>query len=52
MDDDDYGAISGINERQGKPKYSEKPTLVLLCPPQIPHDLTSARTRVAAVGSR
>jgi hypothetical protein len=25
---------------------------VLLCPPQIPHDLTWARTRAAAVGSR
>jgi hypothetical protein len=32
---------------QGKPKYSEK-----TYPPQIPHDLTRARTRVAAVGSR
>jgi hypothetical protein len=25
---------------------------VPLCPPQIPHDLTRARTRAAAVGSR
>jgi hypothetical protein len=28
---DDYGTISGLNERQGKPKYSEKtcPNVVL-----------------------
>jgi hypothetical protein len=38
---------------QGKPKYSEKkPASVPLCPPQIPHDLTLARTRAATVGSR
>jgi hypothetical protein len=37
---------------QGKPKYSEKTCTVPLCPPQIPHDLTWDRTRVAAVGSR
>jgi hypothetical protein len=36
---------------QGKLKYSEKslPQL-LLCPPQIPHDLTRARTRAVASG--
>jgi hypothetical protein len=27
-------------------------TEVPLCPPQIPHDLTWARTRAAAVGSQ
>jgi hypothetical protein len=25
MDDDDFGAISGMNKLQGKLKYSEKP---------------------------
>jgi hypothetical protein len=29
-----------------------KPAPVPLCPPQIPHDLSRARTRAAAVGSR
>jgi hypothetical protein len=29
-----------------------KPAPAPLCPPQIPHDLTRARTRAAAVGSR
>jgi hypothetical protein len=37
---------------QGKQKYSEKLVQVPLCPPQIPHDPTWARTRAAAVGSR
>jgi hypothetical protein len=37
---------------QGKQKYSEKPTPVPLYQPQIPRDLTWARTRAAAVGSR
>jgi hypothetical protein len=31
-----------------KPEYSANPVPVLLCPPQIPHDLTWARTRAAA----
>jgi hypothetical protein len=30
----------------------DKPAPVPLCPPQIPHDLTRARTRAAEVGSR
>jgi hypothetical protein len=29
-----------------------KPAPVVLCPPQIPHDLNSARTRAAALGSQ
>jgi hypothetical protein len=37
---------------QDKQKYLEKPSLVPLCPPQIPHDLTWAWTPAAAVGSR
>jgi len=34
---------------RGKPKYSEKTCPVPLCPPQIPHGLTRARTRASAV---
>jgi hypothetical protein len=36
---------------QGKPKYSEKISPVPLCSPQIPHNLTWARTQATAVGS-
>jgi hypothetical protein len=35
MDDDEYGA-NWWTDWQGKPKYSEKPAPVPLCPPQIP----------------
>jgi hypothetical protein len=38
--------------RQGKPKYWEKPVAVSLCSPQIPYGLTWDRNRAAAVGSR
>jgi hypothetical protein len=40
------------NSWQGEPKYLEKPAPVSLCPPQIPHGLTRARTQVEKVGSR
>jgi hypothetical protein len=43
---------SVVCELAGEPKYSENPTPVPLCPPQIQHDLTWARTRADAVGSR
>jgi hypothetical protein len=36
---------------KGKPSTRIKPTPVPLCPPQIPHDLTRARTRTVAVGT-
>jgi hypothetical protein len=39
--------LAGENEVLRK-----KPVPVPLCPPQIPHDLTRARTRAAAVGSQ
>jgi hypothetical protein len=48
IDGDDCGAISGMNEWQGKPKHSKKPAPVQLCPQQIPHALNRARTRAAA----
>jgi hypothetical protein len=37
---------------RGNRSTQRKPAPVPLCPPQIPHDLTWARTRAAAVGSR
>jgi hypothetical protein len=46
IDINDYGAVSEMNEWQGKPAP------VPICPPRIPHDLTVARSQAAAVGSR
>jgi hypothetical protein len=37
---------------RGNGSTRRKPALVPLCPPQIPDDLTRARIRAAAVGSR
>jgi hypothetical protein len=45
MDDNDYecGAIGGMSDRENR-STRRKPAPVPLCPPQIPHDLTRART--------
>jgi hypothetical protein len=48
IDDDDCGAIGGRWDRS----TWRKPALVPYCQPQIPNDLTRARTRAVAVGSR
>jgi hypothetical protein len=48
---DECGAVDGMRIGKGNPKYSVKTCPVPLRPPQIPHDLTWAQTRVAAVGS-
>jgi hypothetical protein len=40
IDGDDCGAIGGMNEWQGKSKYSEKTYPLPLYPSQIPRDLT------------
>jgi hypothetical protein len=48
----DCGTIGGMRIGRGNRNTRRKPTPVPLCPPQIPHDLTRARTRAAAVGSR
>jgi hypothetical protein len=37
---------------RGNRSTQRKHAPVALCAPQIPHDLTRARTRAAAVGSR
>jgi hypothetical protein len=50
IDDDESGAIGGINIGRWYRSTRRKPSPVPLCPPQIPHDPTRARTRAAAVG--
>jgi hypothetical protein len=52
IDVGDYGAIGGIKIGRGNRSTRRKPAPVPLCPPQIRYDLTRARTRAAAVGSR
>jgi hypothetical protein len=52
IDDDDCGTIGGMQIGKGSRSSRRKPAPVSLCPPQIPHDLTRAWTRAAAVGSR
>jgi hypothetical protein len=51
MNDDDCGAICEMLGR-GNPSIRRKPAPVPLYPSEIPHDLSGARIRVAAVGSR
>jgi hypothetical protein len=52
IDEGDYGAISGMKIGRGNRSTRRKPAPAPLCPPQIPHDQTRARTRAAAVGSQ
>jgi hypothetical protein len=52
IDDDDCGAIGGMRIGKGNWSTRRTPALVPLCLPQIPHDLTLARTGAAAVESR
>jgi hypothetical protein len=51
-DDDDSGAIGGMQIGKGNRSTRRRPAPVPLCPSQIPHDVTRARTLAAAVGSR
>jgi hypothetical protein len=51
MDDDDCGAVGGTVGR-GSGSTKRKPAPVPLCPPQIIYELTGARTRASALGSR
>jgi hypothetical protein len=48
----DYGAVGAMRMGRGNRSTRRKPAPVPLWPPQIPHDLTSDRTRAAAVGSQ
>jgi hypothetical protein len=50
MRDDECWVAGGVRIDRGNRSTRRKPAPVPLCPPQIPHDLTLART--AAVGSR
>jgi hypothetical protein len=49
--EDDCGEIGGMRIGRGNRSTRRKPAPVPLCPQQIPHDLTRARTRAAAVGN-
>jgi hypothetical protein len=49
MIDDEYGTVGGMRgDRSTRRKLAPVP----LRPPQIPHDLTWARTRAAAMGNQ
>jgi hypothetical protein len=52
MIDDERGAIGGMWIGRGNRSSRIKPASIQFCPPQIPHDLTRARTRATTVGSR
>jgi hypothetical protein len=52
IDDGDCGAIGELKIGRGNPSTRRKPAPVPLCPPQIPHMLSRARTRAAVVGSQ
>jgi hypothetical protein len=52
MDDGDCGEIGGMKIGRGNRSTQRKPAPAPLCPPQIPHDQTRARTRAAAVGNQ
>jgi hypothetical protein len=52
IDYGDSGAVGGMKIGRGTRSTRRKPATVPLCPPQILHDLTWARTQAAAVGSR
>jgi hypothetical protein len=51
-DDCDCGAVGGMKIDRGNRSTRRKPAPVPLCPPSIPHDLTWARTRAAALLSQ
>jgi hypothetical protein len=46
--DNKFGAVGGMTIRRGNRSTRRKLARVPLCPPQIPHSLTWARTRPAA----
>jgi hypothetical protein len=47
MDGDECVAAEGVKIAMRKGKTRRKPAQVSLCPPQIPRNLTRARTRAA-----
>jgi hypothetical protein len=50
--DSDCEEIGGMDISRGNRSARRKPAPTLLCPPQIPHDLTQIRTGVVAVESQ
>jgi hypothetical protein len=48
IDGGDYGEIGGMKIGRGNRCTGRKPAPVPLCPPQIPHNQTRARTRAVA----
>jgi hypothetical protein len=50
IDDDECGAFGGMRTGRGNRSTWSKPAPMPLCPPQILHDLTWARTRVRRGG--
>jgi hypothetical protein len=52
IDEDDCGAIGGMKIGRGNRSTRRKHAPAPLCPPQITHDQTRARTRAVAVGSQ
>jgi hypothetical protein len=50
--DGDCGAVSGMRIGRGNRSTQRKPAPAPLCPSQIQHDQTQARSRAAAVGSQ
>jgi hypothetical protein len=48
IDEYECGAFGGMSGR-GNRSIRTKPAAMLLCPPQIPHDITGAQTMAAAV---
>jgi hypothetical protein len=49
IDEGDCGAIGGMKIGRGNRSTRRKPASAPLCPPQIPHDQTRARTRAAVL---
>jgi hypothetical protein len=49
---DECGAVGGMRIGGGNQSTRRQPAPVLLSPPQIPHDLTWARTGLVAMGNR
>jgi hypothetical protein len=52
IDDGDCGAVGGLKIGRGNRSTRRKPAPAPLCPPEISHHQTRARTRAAAVGSQ
>jgi hypothetical protein len=52
IDDDECESVAGIRIGRGNRSTRRKPAPAPLCPPQIPHNLTWAWTRAAAVATR